>query len=271
MTNSLLFSVNQNDPKTWSTSLIVLASLVTIVGVILFVVTMIWFFTWIKYSWFHRENSANLTGGELSQKYLKTYGINAKRIKFKGFSNVNSITVEPRFFYLRPYLFSNGNFTLRLLPWTYHRRSIYTLATAMESTWAVSSSNSSRFNTFWWDFSRKITLFFILIPFALAILFALSYANSLINLSAESDNIISIVLLILGSILLILFSSIQMIFYVKSRKEICQNLVNILNEKEIRAIRWIFQIKFIYYLIRMIYEILQLILRILMYIQQNEK
>ncbi|WP_425381440.1 hypothetical protein [Spiroplasma endosymbiont of Polydrusus pterygomalis] len=271
MINSLLSAVNPDDPKTWSTSLIVLASLAAIVGMILFIVTMIWFVTWIKYSLFQRENSANLTGGELSQKYLKTYGINAKRIKFKGFGNVNSITVESKFFYLRPYLFNNGNFTLRLLPWTYHRRSIYTLAMAMESTWAVSSSNSSRFNTFWWDFSRKIILFFILIPFIFAILFAISPNNSWITLSANGANTFSIVLSVLGSILLIIFSLMQMVFYAKSRKEICQHLVGILNEKEIRAIGWIFQIKFIYYLIRMIYEILQFILRIVMYIQQNKK
>lgn len=271
MTSSLLSAIEPSNPQTWSTSLIVLAVLLAIVGVILLIVTIIWFVTWIKYSCFHRENSANLTGGELSQKYLKTYGINAKRIKFKGFGNINSIIVEPKFFYLRPYLFNNGNFTLRLLPWTYYRRSIYTLAIAMESTWAVSSSNSSRFNTFWWDFSRKIILFFILIPFILAILFAISPANSWITLSASGANTLSIILSILGSILLIVFSTMQMIFYANSRKEICQNLVGILNAKEIRAISWIFQIKFIYYLIRMVYEILQFIFRIVMYIQQSEK
>lgn len=269
--NNLLVAVDPNNLATWSTSLIVLGSLVAVVGIILFLVTMIWFVTWIKYSWFTRENSANLTGGELSKSYLQTYGINAQRIKFKGFGNVNSITVEPKFFYLRPYLINNGHFTLRLLPWTYERRSLYTLAMAMESTWAVSSANSSRFNTFWWDFSRKITLFFILIPFGLAVLFALSPSNAWITLSESSANTFSIVLSILGSILLIIFSSMQMIFYAKSRKEICKNLIGILNEKEIRAINWIFQIKFIYYLIRMIYEILQLIFRIVMYIQSEKE
>ncbi|WP_308149627.1 hypothetical protein [Spiroplasma sp. AdecLV25b] len=271
MNYSFLGAVDPGNPSTWSVSLIVVACMLATVGAILFIVTMIWFITWIKYSWFHRENSANLSGGDLAKTYIQKYGINAPRIKFKGFGNVNGVTVEPRFFYLRPYLINNGHFTLRLLPWTYHRRSIYSLAMAMESSWAVSSSKSSRFNTFWWDFSRKLTLFFILIPIVLALLFAISPINSWITLSASDANTLSIVLSILGSIFLIVYASMQLVFYAKSRKEICTNLVGILNEKEIRAIGWIFQIKFIYYLIRTIYEVLQLIFRIMMYIQSEKK
>lgn len=270
MNNSLLVAVDLGNPSTWSTSLIIVAIMLATVGVILFVVTMIWFITWIKYSWFHRENSANLTGGDLAKTYIQKYGINAPRIKFKGFGNLNSVTVEPKFFYLRPYLINNGHFTLRLLPWTYQRRSIYSLAMAMESSWAVSSVKSSRFNTFWWDFSRKLTLFFILVPIVLALLFALSPNYAWITLSSGSANVLSIILSILGSIFLIVYASMQLLFYAKSRKEICSNLVGILNEKEIRAIGWIFQIKFVYYLIRIIYEVLQFILRIMIY-SQSEK
>lgn len=270
MNNSLLVAVDLGNPSTWSTSLIVVAIMLATVGFILFVVTMIWFITWIKYSWFHRENSANLTGGDLAKIYIQKYGINAPRIKFKGFGNLNSVIVEPKFFYLRPYLINNGHFTLRLLPWNYQRRSIYSLAMAMESSWAVSSAKSSRFNTFWWDFSRKLTLFFILVPIVLALLFALSPNYAWITLSSSSANVLSIILSILSSIFLIVYASMQLLFYAKSRKEICSNLVGILNEKEIRAIGWIFQIKFVYYLIRIIYEVLQFILRIMIY-SQSEK
>lgn len=262
-----------NNASTWSPGLIAFASVVAFVGLILFIVTVIWFFTWIKYSWFHRSNTANLTGGQLAQSYLQKHGVNAKRIKFRGTGDgyINRINVESAFFYLRPYVIKNGSLTLRLLPWTYSRQSIYTLAMAMESAWAISSSKSNRFNSFWWDFSRKITLIFVLLPLVFAALFALApYTGFTIFPSANSSTI-AIVLSIVGSLVLILFALSQLSFYSKSRKEITANLVGVLSPYEIKAINWIFKIKFIYYLVRMIYEVLRLILQIIILVESNQK
>lgn len=265
-------SFNINDPATWSTSLIVFATIVGVIGLILLLTTLVWFITWIKYSWFHTTNSANLTGGQLSKLYLEKYGVGADRIKFHGASSrhISHINVESRYFYLSPYIVRNNTLTLRLVPWTYRRSSIYTLAMAMENTWPVSSSKSSRFNTFWWDFSRKISLIVILLPLIFAAIFALApYLNWFGFVSANSNKL-SIILAILGALLLIFYSLSQLVFYAKSRKEITSNLHGILTPKEIRAINFIFQVKFVYYLIRMIYEVLRFILQIIVLIESDK-
>lgn len=271
--NYLGVDFNPNNPQTWSTGLIVFASIVAFFGLILFIVSIIWFVTWIKYSWFRTTNSANLTGGQLSQVYLQKYGINANRIKFKGLGSgsINNINVESRYFYLNPYILKNNTLTLRLLPWTYHRSSIYTLAMALESTWAISSSKSTRFNSFWWDFSRKIFLVIVLLPLIFALLFALAPIVGWSGLVIANSNAIVITLSVLGALFLILFSLSQLIFYGKSRKEITENLNGILLPEEIKAINWIFQIKFIYWLIRTVYEVLRFILQIIILIQSEKK
>lgn len=270
---NFLADVGYSSPETWSSGLIVFACIVGVFGLLLAIVTIVWFFIWIKYSWVQRTNSANLTGGQLSQLYLSRYGVNAKRLKFRGTGDgsINRFDVESRFFYLSPYLIRHNTLTLRLLPWTYHRTSIYSLAMAMESTWAVSSSKSSRFNSFWWDFARKISLVVILLPLVFAAIFALApYLNWSGFVSANS-NAIAIALSVIGALFLILYSLSQLMFYSKSRKEITQNLKGILQPKEIKAIGLIFQVKFIYYLIRMIYEVLRFILQIIILIESEKK
>lgn len=270
--NYLGIEFNASNLETWSTGLIVFASIVGFIALILAIVTIIWFITWIKYSLLNRSNSANLTGGQLSQMYLQRYGVNAKRIRYKnkGDGSINKINVESRFFYLNPYIIHENSLTLRLLPWTYQRSSIYTLAMAMESTWAISSSKSTRFNSFWWDFSRKLALIFVLIPLIFALIFALAPYAHWSGFISSNSNTIAIVLSVLGAVFLIGFSISQLIFYGKSRKEIAENLKGILQPKEIKAISWIFQIKFIYYLIRMIYEILRFILQIIILIESDK-
>ncbi|MGL5268217.1 MAG: hypothetical protein ACRC8P_00380 [Spiroplasma sp.] len=271
--HQLSASFNPDNPQTWSTGLLVFASIVGFIGLILFITTLVWFITWIKYSWFHTTNSANLTGGQLSKLYLDRYGVNAQRIKFRGTGSgsVNNINVESRYFYLSPYILRNNSLTLRLLPWTYHRSSIYTLAMAMESTWAISSSKSTRFNSFWWDFSRKIFLIVILLPLIFAAIFALApYFNWSRFVIANSNKIV-IILAIFGALFLIFYSLSQLMFYARSRKEITENLKGILLPKEIRAINFIFQVKFVYYLIRTIYEILRLVLQIIVLIESEKK
>lgn len=269
--NYLGVGFDSGNPETWSTGLIAFASVVGFIGLILAIVTIIWFVTWIKYSLFNRTNSANLTGGQLSQIYLQRYGVNAKRIRYKnkGDGSINNINVESRYFYLNPYIINGNSLTLRLVPWTYHRSSIYTLAMAMESTWAISSSKSTRFNSFWWDFTRKLTLIFVLIPLVFALIFVLAPYLNWSGFVSSNSNTIAIVLSIIGAIFLIAFSLSQLVFYAKSRKEIAENLKGILQPKEIKAISWIFQVKFIYYLIRMIYEVLRFILQIIILIESD--
>ncbi len=269
--NYLGVKFDSGDLKTWSTGLIAFASVVGFIGLILAIVTIIWFITWIKYSLVNRTNSANLTGGQLSQMYLQRYGVNAKRIRYKnkGDGSINNINVESRYFYLNPYIINGNSLTLRLLPWTYHRSSIYSLAMSMESTWAISSSKSTRFNSFWWDFARKITLIFVLIPFVFALIFALAPYVNWSGFVSSNSNSVAIVLSMIAAICLIAFSISQLVFYGKSRKEIAENLKGILQPKEIKAISWIFQVKFIYYLIRMIYEVLRFILQIIILIESD--
>lgn len=268
-----LVGFDSGDPQTWSSGLIVFASVVGVVGLLLSIVTIIWFITWIKYSWIQHSNSANLTGGQLSQIYLDRYGVNAKRIKFRGTGDgsINAINVESRYFYLNPYVVRQNSLTLRLLPWTYHRTSIYSLAMAMESTWAISSSRSTRFNSFWWDFARKIALVFVLLPLVFAAIFALAPYLNWSGFVTSNSNGAAIIFSILGALFLIFYSLSQLMFYSKSKKEITQNLRGILLPSEIKAIGWIFQVKFIYYLIRTIYEVLRFILQIIIMLESEKK
>lgn len=268
-----LADLNPGDPQTWSSGLIAFASVVGVIGLLLSIVTIVWFVTWIKYSWMRTTNSANLTGGQMSQMYLARYGVNAKRLKFRGTGDgaINQFHVESRYFYLNPYIVKNNTLTLRLVPWTYHRTSIYTLAMALESTWAISSSKSSRFNSFWWDFSRKISLIIVLLPLIFGALFALAPVIGWSGLVSANSNVVAIVFLILGALFLILYSASQAVFYARSRKEVTDNLRGILLPNEIRAIGWIFQVKFIYYLIRTIYEVLRFILQIIILIESERK
>lgn len=268
-----LADFDSGNPETWSSGLIVFASVVGVIGLILSIVTIVWFITWIKYSWFHRTNSGNLTGGQLSQLYLERYGVNAKRIKFRGTGDgsINRIHVESRYFYLNPYLINHNTLTLRLVPWTYHRTSLYSLAMAMESTWAISSSKSTRFNSFWWDFARKISLVVVLLPLVFALIFALAPYLHWSGFVSSNSNAVAIVLSVIGALFLILYSVSQLLFYAKSRKEITANLQGILLPSEIKAIGWIFQVKFIYYLIRTLYEVLRFILQIVVLLESEKK
>lgn len=266
-------ALNPSDPQTWSSGLIAFAAIVGVIGLLLLIVTIVWFVTWIKYSWMRTTNSANLTGGQISQLYLARYGVDAKRLKFRGTGDgaINSFHVESRYFYLNPYIVRNNTLTLRLVPWTYHRTSIYTLAMALESTWTISSSKSSRFNSFWWDFSRKISLIVVLLPLVFAALFALAPVIGWSAFISANSNAVAIVFSVFGALFLILYSASQAVFYARSRKEVTNNLRGILLPTEIRAIGWIFQVKFIYYLIRTIYEVLRFILQIIILIESDKK
>lgn len=220
--------------------------------------TLVWFSIWIYYSWIKRVNSANLTGAEFSKLFIETNGGINKKFRGQYADESYKLKIKSSFLFLTPYENKRSYFSLKLLPWIYYRRSVYTLALALESSWAVSGKRSSKFNTYWWEFYRKWSLFFIIVPFIIPLFIG------------NSPFVLGVVAL-LSVIVFFLISFSQLAFYYRLSRDQTLVLTGVLSKSDIKAIRLIIAVKFIYYLARTLLEIIRIIWIIYSVINKKNK
>ncbi len=96
-----------------------IALLIALVAVL--IMSIVVFVIYIKTSWIERENSKNITGGELARKILDEEGM-------------SDVEIKPSYFYVKYWNHSKRKKTFRLRPWTVNRRSIWTMTEAAQQT-----------------------------------------------------------------------------------------------------------------------------------------
>lgn len=109
---------------------IVVGAFVMILGLGLFVM-------WIRYSWIERNNTLNITGGELTQKIFQDHGLNPE--------------IKSSFFYSKYWNHNARRNTYRLRPWTHDRRSLWTMMEASQQAYATTIRNTNK-REFWLAF-----------------------------------------------------------------------------------------------------------------------
>lgn len=82
------------------------------------------FSMWIYYSWIRRNNSKNYTGKDITNHIFQKTGTN--------------VEVKKSWFYIKYWNYNKKRGTHKLRPWTYDRRSIWTLMEASQQAYATS-------------------------------------------------------------------------------------------------------------------------------------
>lgn len=236
----------------------------TILGIIQFILFIYYFFV-------KSTNSLNLQGHQMIKFYIKKYGFNL-RFRQKGISDPDkNLKIESVWlFFLDRFKLDEVKkiMTLRIMPWTYHRTSLHTMAGALEEAWFLSSIKSNRYLSWWWEWSRKITLFTIISPFIFLFIYLFNQKGNLQNFGN-----LEIIMMFIFSILFLAVSITQTRFYYHCRKEIIYNLEKdkIFLPEEITAIKRILTARYIYWFLRTIYEVLELILRIVILFSRTQR
>ena len=208
------------------------------------------FILWIRFSWIKRTNSANYNGCDLTKKMFSKSNMNT--------SIINSI------FYAKYWNHNKRKDTYRLRPWTYKRKSIWTMMEASQQAYATIIRKSNP-KAFWFAFRLpgfiKIAGAIIsigLIVFAFTSL--ATFKNNTINLNLKG--MFAAVMGISVLIISMLVSEIWMIWIL--RRDVPKYLEDSgLNEYEIKSIKLIFTWRLVYAIARALAEIIRLILQIL--------
>ena len=98
---------------------LMIALIIAFVAVL--IMSLVVFAVYVKTSWIERENSKNMTGGELTRKILNEEGM-------------ADVEIKPSYFYAKYWNHSKRKNTFRLRPWTIRRRSIWTMTEAAQQT-----------------------------------------------------------------------------------------------------------------------------------------
>ncbi|NQZ29077.1 MAG: zinc metallopeptidase [Mycoplasmatales bacterium] len=101
--------------------LVSLIIMLIVVATIILIMSLVVFAIYIKTSWIERENSKNITGGELARKILDEEGM-------------DNVKIKPSYFYIKYWNHSKRKNTFRLRPWTVNRRSIWTMTESAQQT-----------------------------------------------------------------------------------------------------------------------------------------
>lgn len=202
---------------------------------------------WIRFSWIKRTNSANYTGADLTQKMFDKANIDPQIL--------NS------FFYAKYWNHNKKKNTYRLRPWTYKRKSIWTMMEASQQAYAT-ILRKNKPKSFWLAFRLPgfIRLVGLIISISmLAYVFINISTQDVTKFTISEWFIIGTALLIL--ILTFMLSEIWMIWIL--RRDVPKYLEGLgLNEYEIRCIKTIFTWRLVHAISKAILQIIQIILRI---------
>jgi hypothetical protein len=212
------------------------------------------FILWIRFSWIKRTNSADYTGADLTNKMFNKAKINPE-IK-------NSI------FYAKYWNHNKRRNTYRLRPWTYQRKSIWTMMEASQQAYATIIRQTQP-KAFWLAFRLPgfIKIGGSVISIGL-IIYAFTGSNQIVNgtLTVTQWFIVSIAIGILITSMLV--SEIWMIWIL--RRDVPTYLQDSgLSEYEIKSIKLIFTWRLVYAIARAIAEILRIAIQIASRLNSN--
>lgn len=126
-----------NDITNHDSGMAALIILAIIFGAAVFVVGMGLLIMWIKYSLIRRNNSANYTGRDLTEKLFAQNG--------------QSHDIKSSFFYAKYWNHNKRRGTYKLRPWTHNRKSLWTMMEASQQAYATIIRESNP-KTFWMAF-----------------------------------------------------------------------------------------------------------------------
>jgi len=206
---------------------------------------------WIYYSWIKRNNSRGINGGDITQELFNKKGINA--------------SIKSSFFYIKYWNHNKRLDRHKLRPWTYHRRSVWTMMEASQQAYAT-IIRSSEPKTFWLAFRlpKLIQILGTIISFLILITTIFLWSKNNPN-GADDPNApvwqlwlgISVAIGILFAITL--WATVWRANIL--RKNVPPLLEGILNDHEIKVIKRIFWLAFLQAIIKSILETLKTILR----------
>ncbi len=227
---------------------------ILVFAAIVFVLSMVVLAVYIKTSWIERNNSQDITGGELSRKILDEEGM-------------KDVEIKPSIFYIKYWNHSKFRKTFRLRPWTVNRKSIWTMTEAAQqtvvSTWRRKKGRMGvAFSIFRIPTIINIVSVFLSI-FAIAYMITKFKSGGSMDLnSSEGKRAITIIVVTFGIIaLLISWSDVLKLSII--RKHVTPILLKQgFNEKEMRAFKLIYTSRLVLSIAVAIYNTLRVILQI---------
>ncbi len=125
---------------------LIIAYVILGIGIAVLLLSLGLFIMWIYYSWIRRGNSKGYTGEDITKYMFKTTKTKA--------------TVVSSFFYIKYWNFNKRKATHKLRPWTFKRKSLWTLMEASQQAYAT-TIRGTKGKQFWIIF-RLPTLFKII-------------------------------------------------------------------------------------------------------------
>ncbi|NQZ65853.1 MAG: zinc metallopeptidase [Mycoplasmatales bacterium] len=223
----------------------IIAIIIIILSALVFVLSIGLFSMWIYYSWIKRVNSQNYTGADLT-KYI--------------FDKTNTdVQIKNSWFYVKYWNYNKRKNTYRLRPWTYSRKSIWTMMEASQQAY-VTTIRKEKGKQFWLIF--RLPLLFRIIGGIGGI--------SLIFLAIHDSNNLNDwdfghwLLVIMGISIIFIGYTIADVgrVYVLWKNVLPVIKDSGLSNEELAAIKRIFFWRMIYSIVVVILEILKLIFRI---------
>ncbi|WP_375315426.1 hypothetical protein [Spiroplasma endosymbiont of Tipula paludosa] len=240
-----------------------LLMLLIVFGILVGILLITWFATWIYSSIIRNTNSANLTGKEFVDAYLKKFGFVGKKVQ-----KTTSYEIKSQFFQLTPFHYKKQqphHLIVKILPWTYHRSSLYTLAKAGEVAYSTSQGRKL-FLSFGWSLIVNLALVvtsFLIINLVLLIL------NSQALFGNANPHQAIIVIGIVASICFILTISIPIYFYIWAMQPVYKFAQSLLTANEAKLIKWIYLVRILYLIFMTIYETLKTVAYVIVKIHEG--
>lgn len=232
-------------------------------GILVGILLITWLATWIYSSIIRNTNSANLTGKEFVDAFLKKFGFVGKKVQ-----KTTSYEIKSQFFQLTPFHYKKQqphHLIVKMLPWTYHRSSLYTLAKAGEVAYSTSQGRKL-FLSFGWslivNLALVVTSFFI-VNLVLLIL------NSQALFGNANPHQAIIAIGIVASICFILAISIPIYFYIWAMQPVYKFAQSLLTANEAKLIKWIYLVRILYLIITTIYETLKTVAYVIVKIHEG--
>jgi len=212
------------------------------------------FIMWIYYSWIRRNNSKNYTGADITEYMFKKTGTN--------------VEVKSAWMYIKYWNYNKRAGTHKLRPWTYNRKSIWTMMEASQQAYAT-TIRATKGKQFWLIF-RIPSIFRIigLLAGAGLIYLGVKDVTGLENLSL--DNWVWIALGISAIFVGYVIADSGRVFV------LWRNVVPLLkdsglSDEELKAINRIFFWRLVYSLAIVIVELIKLVLKLADAASKNNK
>lgn len=205
---------------------------------------------WIKYSWIKNNNSLNVTGGQLTEEIFKRNGVSAQ--------------VRPRWMYVKYWNHNKRRDTYALRPWTYERKSIWTLMEATQQAYAT-TIRQTKPKTFYLAFRMPNLIGIVSSLVGVGIIAYMIYKND--EISGWKD----FTILGLAISIIVVGQATSFLWRAAHIKKHAIGLIRDLGftDQELRQIQFIYTFVLAMAIARMIYELIKLAFKIARSVNQN--